>query len=103
MDMDDYKDMYEDGFWFEMQEIANAVNELAHKYDLDDKILSCFVVGLLEPETEDTSRMKALFHYNIQNRDELRIITEFMSDTYEKPKGGPDLDDLLDGLGISLN
>ena len=76
MDMDDYKDMYEDGFWFEMQEIANAVNELAHKYDLDDKILSCFVVGLLEPETEDTSRMKALFHYNIQNRDELKIITD---------------------------
>mgnify|MGYP007077445453 FL=1 len=49
MDMDDYKDMYEDGFWFEMQENAHAVNELAHKYDLDDRILYCFVVALLEP------------------------------------------------------
>lgn len=102
-DKDDYKDMYEEGFFFEVQEIAMAINELAHKYDLDDRIISCFVVGVLEPETEETSKMKALFHYNIQNQDELKIVTDFMADTYEPPNDGPDLNDLLGGLGISLN
>lgn len=102
-DEDDYKDMREEGFFYEMQEIAMAINELAHKYDLDDRIISCFVVGVLQPETEETSNLKALFHYNIQNRDELKIVTEFMSDTYDPPTDGPDLEDLLGGLGISLN
>ena len=46
--MDDYKDMYEEGFWFEMQELAGAFSEICNKYDVSDRIISAFVVGLLE-------------------------------------------------------
>jgi len=48
--------------------------------------------------------MKAFFHYNIQSEDELEIVKDFMTDSYCPPDDdGPDLDDLIKGLGISLN
>jgi len=105
MDMDQYKGMEEEGFWFEMQEIAYSINELVAKYDLDDKVISSFVIGLLEPCDDETSNMKAFFHYNIQSDGELDIIKDFMTDSYTPPvtEDDVDLDDLLGGLGISLN
>tara|TARA_Y100000114_G_scaffold104708_1_gene97964 strand:+ start:865 stop:1170 length:306 start_codon:yes stop_codon:yes gene_type:complete len=100
----DYKDMEEDGFWFEVQEISQAFLEICHRYDMSDRVLSAFVVGLLEEIDEDKSNLKAFFHYNIQNEHELDIITGFMGDSYSPPQDEePDINDLLDGLGISLN
>ena len=102
--MDRYNDMEEEGFWFEMQELSGALSELVHKYGLEDKVISAFVVGLLEPFDEETSNMKAFFHYNIQTEGELEIVKDFMTDSYSPPEDeGPDLDDLISGLGISLN
>jgi hypothetical protein len=72
---------------------------------MSDKVLSAFVVGLLEEVDEDTSNMKAFFHYNIQNETELEVINQFMIDSYSAPEQNPnqDLKDLLNELGISLN
>ena len=105
MDMDQYKGMEEEGFWFEMQQIAFAINQLVEKYGLEDKVISAFVLGLLEPVDEDNSNMKAFFHYNIQGEGELDIIKDFMTDSYSPPEDieDTDLDDLLNWLGISLN
>lgn len=106
MDMDDYKDMYEEGFWFEMQELAGAFSEICNKYDVSDRIISAFVVGLLEEIDGDDEKtnMRAFFHYNMQNHTELDIVKDFMTDSFSPPEDqGPDLDDLLNGLGISLN
>jgi hypothetical protein len=100
----DHKDMEEEGFWSEVQEISQAFLEICHKYDMSDRVISAFVVGLLEEIDEDKSNMRAFFHYNIQNELELDVITGFMQDSYSPPEDeGPDLNDLLDGLGISLN
>ena len=104
--MDDYKDMYEEGFWYEMQELAGAFSEIFHKYDVGDRVISAFVVGLLDEieDGEEKTNMKAFFHYNMQNETELDILKEFMTDSFSPPEDqGPDLDDLLGGLGISLN
>ena len=105
MDMDQYKGMEEEGFWFEMQEVVGAINELVHKYDLQDRVISAFVLGLLEPLDDDTSNMKAFFHYNMQSSGELDIVKDFMTDSYVEPENPDDIDleDLLRGLGISLN
>ena len=67
MDMDQYKGMEEEEFWFEMQEVIGAIDELVHKYDLQDRVISAFVLGILEPLNDDTSNMKAFFHYNMQS------------------------------------
>lgn len=107
MNMSKYKDMQEDGFWFEMQELAGTFSEICQKYDVDDRVISAFVVGLLEEiDGEDgKTNMKAFFHYNMQNHTELDIVKDFMTDSYTPPPNddGPDLSDLLGGLGISLN
>jgi len=104
MDMERYSDMEQEGFWVEIRELADELTELIHKYGLEDKIISSFVVGLLEPFDEETSNMKAFFHYNIQSESEMEIIQDFMTDSYSPPEDtDPNLDDLLDGLGISLN
>lgn len=104
MDNDQYKDIEEEGFWFEIQEISGAIQELIHKYGMEDRVISAVVVGLLEPVNDEQSNMKAFFNYNMQNEDELDIITDFMKNSYQAPDDdGPDIDDLLDGLGISLN
>ena len=101
--MENYEDMEEEGFWYEIQEISGAFQEIVHKYGMQDRIISAVVVGLLETITEDQTNMKAFFNYNMQTTDELEIITDFMRDSYTPPDEGPDLDDLLNGLGISLN
>ena len=101
--MENYEDMEEEGFWYEIQEISGAFQEIVHKYGMEDRIISAVVVGLLEPITEDQSNMKAFFNYNMQTMDELEIITDFMRESFTPPDNGPDLDDLLNGLGISLN
>jgi len=98
--MEEHEDSnYEESFWFEVQEMALNFKEIVAKYDMEDKVMSCIVIGVLEPETDETSRMKALFHYNLENKAELDIIKDFMTDTFEDP----DIDDLIKGLGISLN
>lgn len=96
--------MEEEGFWYEMQELAGAFTEICHKYEVSDRIISAFIVGLLEPMDDETSNMKAFFHYNMQSEGELDIVKDFMTDSYSPPEDeGPDLDDLISGLGISLN
>ena len=72
---------------------------------MSDRVLSAFVVGLLEEIDEDTSNMKAFFHYNIQNNTELEVINQFMIDSYSAPEqdSEQELKDLLNELGISLN
>ena len=101
--MENYEDMEEEGFWYEIQEISGAFQEIVHKYGMEDRIISAVVVGLLEPITQDQSNMKAFFNYNMQTMDELEIITDFMRESFTPPDNGPDIDDLLNGLGISLN
>ena len=103
MDMDGYEDMQEEGFWFEVQEISLAIQDLVEKYGMEDRVLSAVVVGLLEPVTEDESNMKAFFNYNIQTDGELDVIIDFMKNSYVSPDEDLDLDDLIGGLGISLN
>ena len=44
--MSEYEDIAEEGFWFEMQEIALAVTEIVKRYDMQDKVMSAFVMGV---------------------------------------------------------
>ena len=102
--MDNYKDMEEDMFWAEMQELTHIFSELVIKYGMEDRVISAFVVGILEEINEEQSNMKTFFHYNMQNKDELEVVKDFMTNSYTPPSNDdPDIDDLLDGLGISLN
>jgi hypothetical protein len=61
------------------------------------------IIGVTELNEDGETNMKAVYSYNLHNREELNELIEFMQDTYVEKDNGPDLDDLLSGLGISLN
>lgn len=89
-------------FLIEMQHLHHKMEMLIERYNMRERVLSVVVTGVLEPVDEDNSTMKALFSYNLGNREEVDVITEFIKNTFDEQEG-PDLDDLLGGLDISLN
>lgn len=96
--MEDYN------FLLEMQALHHQMELIIEKYNFRDRVMSVVVTGLLDPIDDETSSMKALFSYNLSSQEEVKEITDFIENTYEeREKNGDDLDDLLGGLGISLN
>ena len=94
--------MQEDDFLIEVQRLFMEYEALVDQYEMRDRVLSIFVAGVLEPIDESMSNMRAMYNYILDNREELDTLLDFIDKSYEETKG-PDLDSLLDGLGISLN
>ena len=94
--------MEEDDFLMEVQRLFMEYEALLDQYEMRDRVLSIFVAGVLEPIDESMSNMRAMYNYIIDNREELDTLLDFIDKSYEERRG-PDLDNLLDGLGISLN
>ncbi len=100
--MMDYEDTEDYEFLLEMQQLHSQMEVLIERYDMRDRVMSVVVTGVLEPIDEDTSQMKALFSYNLGSKEEMEEMVSFIEKTY-KDQNGPDLDELLGGLDISLN
>ena len=94
--------MEEDDFLMEVQRLLMEYEALLDQYEMRDRVLSIFVAGVLEPIDESMSNMRAMYNYILDNREELDTLIDFIDKSYEERRG-PDLDNLLDGLGISLN
>lgn len=100
--MMDYEDTEDFQFLMEMQQLHSQIEILIERYNMRERVMSVVVTGVLEPIDEDTSSMKALFSYNLGSQEEMQEMINFISNTYED-QSGPNLDDLLGGLDISLN
>lgn len=96
------KDTEEYDFLIEMQQLHHQMEMLIEKYNMRDRVMSVVVTGILEAIDDENSNMKAIFSYNLGSLEELEAMTDFIKNTYED-QNGPDLDDLLGDLGISLN
>ena len=94
--------MEEDDFLMEVQRVFMEYEALLDQYEMRDRVLSIFVAGVLEPIDDSMSNMRAMYNYILDNREELDTLIDFIDKSYEERRG-PDLDNLLDGLGISLN
>ena len=94
--------MEEDDFLMEVQRLFMEYEALLDQYEMRDRVLSIFVAGVLEPIDESMSNLRAMYNYILDNREELDTLIDFIDKSYEERRG-PDLDNLLDGLGISLN
>ncbi len=101
------KDMDKDGFLLEIQRVAFEVERIIEKYGVRDEVLSLMVTGLVEDEDEDGDRrLRAIYSYNLETEEEMLSLLNFVEETFipsNRDDDGPDIDDLLDGLGISLN
>lgn len=97
--------MKTDEFLIEIQRKLMEIDMIIDEYEMRDKIMSIFVCGVLEPYTETQSTMKAMYGYSIESEEELETLLDFIKETWKDQKDirNDDLDDLLDGLGISLN
>ena len=95
--------MKEEEFLIELQMLLVEIDNLVDRYEMRDRVLSIFVAGLLEPIDDNTSNMKAMYNYIVDSREELETMLDFINTSYEESKNTDDLDNLLGGLGISLN
>lgn len=100
--------MEKEGFLFEVQRLALEMDALVDKYGVRKELMSIMITGLLEETEDGETKLKAIYSYNLNNREELEDLLEFANSTYEEESDDedddePDLNDLLDGLGISLN
>jgi len=98
--------MEKEGYLFEMQRLLMEMESLADKYDVRDNVMSLIVTGVLEETPFGENKLKALYSYNLNSRDELEEIIDFVHNTYEEPKDTDDDQDLetfLRDFGISLN
>lgn len=97
--------MKTDEFLIQIQRKLMEIDMIIDEYEMRDKIMSIFVCGVLEPYTDTQSTMKAMYGYSIESEEELETLLNFIRETWKDQKDirNDDLDDLLDGLGISLN
>ena len=95
--------MEDEEFLYRIRELAVEMDDLVEQYGVRDRLMSIMIIGVTEVGEDGDTSMKAVYSYNLHNKEELNELIEFMQDTYVEKKDGPDLDDLLNGLGISLN
>jgi phage/plasmid-associated DNA primase len=98
--------MKDDDFLIKLQQKLFEIDLLIDEYEMRDRLLSIFVAGILEPIDDNTSTMKAMYGYSIENREELDTMIDFIKDTWKEQEDisrGDDFEDLLNSMGISLN
>tara|TARA_R110000824_G_scaffold323603_2_gene510531 strand:- start:1899 stop:2201 length:303 start_codon:yes stop_codon:yes gene_type:complete len=100
MNLDDYKDTERDGFLLEIQRIALEIETLIDRYGVREDVMSLMIIGLID-DVPDGHQLKAVYGFNLKSRDELEELVSFAQESYGPDE--PDIDGLLDGLGISLN
>ncbi len=93
-------------FFAEMYSLVKRMEETIEEFEMKDRTLATIVIGVIDLEDiasgTDEAAMKTMYSFNLDSRDELEAVKMIMDSAYEEDDD-QSLDDLLDGLGISLN
>ena len=87
----------------ELHKLMLEYEELIDRYEMRGILLSIFAAGILDPIDDENSTMKASYNYMLDSKEEMDVMLDFINDTYHEHKNMDDLEDLLGGMGISLN
>lgn len=91
-------------FFAEMYSLVKKMEETIDEFEMKDRTLAAIVVGVIDIDAvdngEEVAEMKTMYSFNLDSRQELETIKEVMDTAYQEDDS---LDDLLGGLGISLN
>jgi Zn-dependent M16 (insulinase) family peptidase len=94
-------------FFAEMYSLVRKMEETIDEFEMKDRTVASIVIGLIDIDSvelgESETEMKTMYSFNLQSRSELEAVKEIMDNTYQDDDDDIDLDDLLSGLGISLN
>lgn len=98
-------------FIAEVYHLIKQIEELVRDNDMTHRVMAAIFVGVIdEGEMEDLAKreeefgnvsMRSMYSFNVENKQELEAIKDIMDEAYDNQD--PDLDDLIEGLGISLN
>lgn len=94
-------------FLAESQALMIEMDNLIDKYDLRDRVMSVVLQGVIthnEINPEEVS-LQSIYNLNVDGQEEVDEIKDFIQDMWDSMKDNEDddLNDLLDGTGISLN
>jgi hypothetical protein len=91
-------------FFAEMYSLVKKMEETIDEFEMKDRTLASIVVGVIDfdavEEDDDSAEMKTMYSFNLENREELETLKQVMDTAYSDDDS---LDNLLGGLGISLN
>jgi hypothetical protein len=102
------KDMEDQAFFLEIQRLSLEMDAVIDRYNMRDRVASIMVTGLMDEDFLGNVRLKAIYSYSVDSKDELDSIVNFIDDTWndtddsDSEEGYKDIDDLLDGTGIEL-
>jgi len=104
------KDMEEQAFFLEVQRLSMELDRIVDLYNMRDRVASVMVTGLIDEDIMGNSRLKAIYSYSLDSREELNSILQFIDSTWydldnkdsEEVDGYRDIDDLLNGTGVEL-
>ena len=104
------KDMEEQAFFLEVQRLSMELDQIVDLYNMRDRVASVMVTGLIDEDIMGNSRLKAIYSYSLDSREELNSILQFIDSTWydldnkdsEEVEGYKDIDDLLNGAGVEL-
>ena len=98
-------------FIADVYHLIKQIESLVEENDMSHRVMAAIFVGVIdEGQLEELAEkeaefghvnMRSMYSFNVDSKQELEVIKEIMDEAYENEN--PDLDDLLDGLGISLN
>lgn len=98
-------------FIADVYHLIKQIESLVEENDMGHRVMAAIFVGVIdEGQLEELAEkeaefghvnMRSMYSFNVDSKQELEVIKEIMDEAYENEN--PDLDDLLDGLGISLN
>lgn len=95
-------------FFAEMYSLVKKMEETIDEFDMKDRVLASIIIGVIDLDAveygDEDSEMRTMYSFNLQSRHELEAIKSVMDSAYKEDDDDDiDLDDLLSGLGISLN
>tara|TARA_R100000773_G_C4170463_1_gene84365 strand:+ start:397 stop:702 length:306 start_codon:yes stop_codon:yes gene_type:complete len=94
-------------FFAEMYSLVKKMEETIDEFDMKDRTMASIVIGVLDLDAIEygatETEMKTMYSFNLQDRAELETVKSVMDNAYKDEDDDIDLDDLLGGLGISLN
>jgi hypothetical protein len=104
------KDMEEQSFFLEIQRLSMEMDAIIDKYNMRERALSVFVCGLIDEDIIGNIRLKAIYSYSLDSKEELDSVVSFVDNTWYDPyedgftegRYYKDIDDLLNGTGIEL-
>ena len=99
--------MEEQAFFLEIQRLSMEIDRVIDEYGMRDRALSIMVTGLIDENIFGDKRVKAIYSYSLESKEELDNIINFIDNTWNEPNKEEDnyyknIDDLLDGTGIEL-